>query len=62
LDCLAEVAKDGEDKASEIEIFRDVVLAFFDGFVNVSHSFVELILIEVKYGPVVVKGGNVVVR
>lgn len=61
LDCLTEITEDGEDESSEIEIFGYVILAFLDGFINISDSFIEVISVEMKYSSEVVEGGDVIV-
>lgn len=61
LDCLAEVAEDGEDESSQVEVLGDVVLALLDGLVDVGHGLVEVVLVEVQDGAEVEEGGDVVV-
>jgi hypothetical protein len=61
LDCLTEIAKNGEDESSEIEVFGDVVLALFDGFVDVCHCFVEVVAVKMQNGAIVEESRDVIV-
>lgn len=58
---MAEIAKYSKDQSSEIKIFGDVVLAFFNGFIYICDCFIELVFIEVKDGSVEVESGDMVV-
>lgn len=55
LDGLAEIAKDGKDEPPQVEIFGDVVFALFDGLIDIPHSLVEIIAIEMQHSPEIVK-------
>jgi hypothetical protein len=58
---LTEITKNGKDETSQIEILGDVVLTFFDGFINISYSFIEIIFVEVKDSSIIIKSRNVII-
>ena len=58
---LSEVTEDGEDESPKIEIFRNVILALLNSFINIRNSFIEIIAIKMQYGSIVVESRNVVV-
>ena len=58
---LSEVAKDGEDESPKIEIFRDIILTLFDGFIDICNSFIEIIAIKMQYGSIVIESRDVIV-
>ena len=58
---MAEITKNSKDQSSQIEIFRDVILAFLYSFIDVSYSFVEIVAVEIEDGSVVEESRDVVV-
>lgn len=58
---MAEIPKNSKDQSSQIEIFRDVILAFLYSFIDVSYSFVEIVAVEIEDGSVVEESRDVVV-
>ncbi len=58
---MTEIAKNGKDEPSEVEVLGDVVLAFLNGLVNIGNRFVEIVFVEIKNGAVIVEGRNMIV-
>ena len=58
---MAKITKNSKDQSSQIEIFRDVILAFLYSFIDVSYSFVEIVAVEIEDGSVVEESRDVVV-
>lgn len=61
LDGLAEIAENGKYQPSEIEVLGDIILTFFDGLIDISHRFIEIIFIEVEHGSEVIEGRYMII-
>ena len=61
MDCLTEIAENSKDKPSQVEVFRDIILTLFNGFVHICNCLIEIVPVKVQNGSIVVKSRYVVV-
>ena len=58
---MTEITKNSKDESSEIEIFWNVIFTFFNGFINISNCFIEIVSVEMKNGSEIEEGGDMIV-